>query len=203
MFRPLLGFIFNVLTGKYFEQSGRAINEDEILSIMEDRIREAQRRLESFFRAFIRGSIEADDFRIYASSELRNLYFQLAMLGSGGKNLISEKQINTVIGLLLEQYDYLEGLVLAIEAQEVSERQAISRLALYANAGRRAFWTMETELMSEAGFSEERRVLSPVENCASCTALAALDWQPIGSLPEPCDGSTECLTNCQCLKQYR
>ena len=41
------------------------------------------------------------------------------------------------------------------------------------------------------------------EHCPDCISFAAEGWQPIGHFPTPCDGSTQCLVNCQCHKEYR
>lgn len=77
------------------------------------------------------------------------------------------------------------------------------RAQMYANSAREAFHRAERVSKEAAGYAEERRVTTAAESCPDCRELAARGWQPIGSLPQPGDGSTVCLTNCQCYKEYR
>lgn len=205
MFRRLLGFLFRPRTLEYVDNNGNIVSESDILELMNDRVIESERRLEAYFRAYIRqdNDFEADDFRIQASAELRNAHFQLAMLAAGGRNFITEQQIRSIVDLLIVQFNYLEALVSRVEAEEVRDNEVLRRLAMYANSSREAFWLVETASRTRSGFTQERRVTTPAENCEDCISLEARGWQPIGTLPNPADGSTVCLTKCQCLKQYR
>ncbi len=50
-------------------------------------------------------------------------------------------------------------------------------------------------------YNEERRVLGDAMHCLDCPPLAALGWQPIGTLPMI--GDTECGGHCHCHFEYR
>ena len=51
-------------------------------------------------------------------------------------------------------------------------------------------------------FDEELWVLGIAEHCEDCVYYAGMDWQPIGTVPTPGDGSTQCIVNCYCHKEY-
>jgi len=51
--------------------------------------------------------------------------------------------------------------------------------------------------------NEEAWELGTAEHCGDCVAFASEGWQPLGTFPFPGDGSTQCMTNCQCSKIYR
>lgn len=82
------------------------------------------------------------------------------------------------------------------------------RSDLYANAARGTYEDMGSYVASvHLGKTEERRLLSPGDHCTNdhqytgCVELAAMGWQPIGSLPKI--GASPCRSNCRCRKEYR
>ncbi len=54
----------------------------------------------------------------------------------------------------------------------------------------------------EAVFDQERRWLSPVENCEDCEVYASMGWVPIGNLPA-CGENSSCRQNCACWFSFR
>jgi hypothetical protein len=52
------------------------------------------------------------------------------------------------------------------------------------------------------GDTEERNILSMVENCLDCVKYTGMSWQPIGTLPRPTK-KRRCMYNCQCRMEFR
>jgi hypothetical protein len=76
----------------------------------------------------------------------------------------------------------------------------IARIGLYASAGWAVLQGIKAAVAGKR-YTEERRVLSPAHHCEDCPPLAALGWQPIGTLPPI--GDSECGANCKCRFEYR
>jgi hypothetical protein len=53
----------------------------------------------------------------------------------------------------------------------------------------------------DAGFSEERSVLTPSESCDECISEDKAGWRPIGKVVAI--GDRTCLSNCNCYMLYR
>lgn len=76
----------------------------------------------------------------------------------------------------------------------------IARIGLYAAAGWAVLQGIKAAV-AKGKYTEERRVLSPAHHCEDCPPLAALGWQPIGTLPPI--GDSECGANCKCFMEWR
>lgn len=201
MFRPLIGFVYDKRAGRFRGIDGRFVAQTTIDELIQRRIDETSRRLYTYFLAVRNGSMSLADFRLLARIEIRNLSLQLLMLAKGGKDAVTNGDYIKAREYLIREYQYLEGLLEVI--LEISEREAQRRFNMYGSHAREMYWTGRTSVMIEAGFTQERRVLHPAEHCNDCIELAGRGWQPIGTLPEPGDGSTECLSNDKCTKEYK
>lgn len=78
-------------------------------------------------------------------------------------------------------------------------RDAMRRAA---QVGRTVMWDMRTKGEQALGKTEMRRIRGDSEHCPDCDEYAALQWQPIGSLPMPGEGSV-CGGHCRCSVVYR
>jgi hypothetical protein len=97
--------------------------------------------------------------------------------GRGGIEAMTQSDWGRLGAIIKEQYGYLRGFAQAITDGTLSEAQIKARAAMYVRSGREAFMR------------------------AQARALDAPD------LPAyPGDGTTDCLTNCQCrwiIREYR
>lgn len=155
----------------------------------------------------VAGKISPTQFRERMAAEIRIMHIGAATLGAGGILNLSENHMSLLNRRIAQQMAYLDNFV-----RDVQNRQAqgiplgnrdIARAGLYASAARvtasqaqRQFVTNQTR-----GESMERRVLGACEDhCADCESMAALGWQPVGSLPPI--GDSECGQNCCCHFEY-
>jgi hypothetical protein len=103
-------------------------------------------------------------------SRLKSLYVGEYMLGRGGKNAMTSSDYGRVGQLLREQYAFLRGFALEVQAGTMSEAQIAARTHLYHKSSVRAFET------------------GKVASYSATLTLPAM----------PGDGQTPCLANCHC-----
>ncbi len=83
------------------------------------------------------------------------------------------------------------------------EEQIRARVGMYVNSAREGYERAHERNAKALGMTEEKWELGEAEHCDDCVAYAAQGWQPIGTFPNPGDGSTQCLTNCKCHVIYQ
>jgi len=99
---------------------------------------------------------------------LKKSYIDMYTMGKGGRNNMTQADWGSIGGMLHEQYRHLDVLMKQVGAGEISPAQALSRLKMYENSSNEALWR---------GYTSDL---------------------PIDLPAYPGDGSTVCLTNCQC-----
>jgi len=204
--RSLARYGFNASTGRYRDlRTGRFVKTDFIVGVITDTIEHSFDDL----GALATQALDPDnpftlrELERAVIIELRNLHVQMTVLGAGGRKNVTPSQWGTLGNVLKKEYKFLRGFMRDIEAGKLSLAQIQSRLNMYGNKIYNSYWNSKATQMQAAGFTEERRVLQPAEHCNDCITLAARGWQPINTLPRPADGSTECLSNCKCIMEFR
>lgn len=195
---------FNPKTGEYRDASGQVITQKDVVEIMNSRITESTRRLEARFQQLVNPRVDFDlnAWNEQMAIEIRNLHVQMAILGRGSRDLMESSDWGRVGSEVKKQYKHLKGFAGDLSKKEMTFDEVKQRMSMYSNAAWKSMWKSRTKTMKKGGFTEEKRVLQPAEHCPDCIRLAG-KWAPIGSLPEPGDGSTRCLTNDKCIKIYR
>ncbi len=160
-----------------------------------------QSLVEHSLRQSIRAiSIDSPNLVEELMEEMKGEYIRQYLLGIGGADKMTASDWGSIGGMLREQYRYLKGFADSLVG--LSERQIAARIAMYINSAREAFERAKRKAAS--GATQERWVMDPeAEHCVDCVDYDSQGWQPIGTFPFPGDGSTECLTNCRCHKEYR
>ncbi len=95
----------------------------------------------------------------------------------------------------------LSSLTVIVTPEPMTAPQFIARLESYGDAVWQSGQDSNRSHAKAAGYGEERRVLGDALHCEDCPPLAALGWQPIGTLPMI--GDTECGGHCHCHFEYR
>ena len=136
--------------------------------------------------------------------EIVQAYTRQYALGRGGINAMTREDWRKLGKILDGQRKYYERFVREVTEGKLSEAQIGMRSSMYLSGARQAYELAFAEMQRAAGMQEERWVLSPgAKHCHDCLAFEAMGWQPLGTFPTPCDGSTQCLGNCRCHKEYR
>jgi hypothetical protein len=206
-------YVYVASVGRYRDvNTGRFVAEQVVLDSMQDRIDDGFDRMESFLAAIVDEESEfaLADWQQAMAVELRNMHYQMMLMGIGGMNNATPADYGRLGQTLKAEYEFLQGFANDIAAGKLSEAQIRARMELYANKIWYSFWAAKTEAMKrDAGATHEARELDPAaEHCTThngkegCVELAAKGIQPIGTLPNPGDGSTPCLSNDKCRKVY-
>lgn len=149
------------------------------------------------------GALSAADYGSFFREEIKREYLRQYLLGIGGREQMTAADWGSIGGMLREQYGWLQGFLDEIASGNLTEAQIMARARMYLNSAREAYERAHAKTAVAGGMTEELWALGEAEHCPDCLAYAAEGWQPVGTFPEPGDGSTQCLTNCQCHKAYR
>lgn len=133
-----------------------------------------------------------------------------ALVANGGADNQDESNALLVAAGIAAMLAFLQTFAQEIQTgKQLLNGLLLSRTDLYALGGRDAYEEARRNGFIFSGMAtQERRVLQPGANhCVSndeqegCIELAALGWQPIGTLPRLYD--TPCRTNCLCTFIFR
>jgi len=120
----------------------------------------------------------------------------------GGWAQMSQSDWGKVGAQIKAQYAYLNNFAQEIASgKQALNGQVLARADMYGKATHSTYEAIRGQMAEVRGMTEERRVLTPGENCPDCIDYAAQGWQPIGSLPVI--GDSVCMTNCRCEFEYR
>lgn len=149
--------------------------------------------------------LTSGDWRTLMREELKHEYIRQYLLGRGGLGQMKASDWGRIGGMLADQYRYLEGFAAQVAGlTEAQIKSRVFRSAMYFNSAREAFERAQAVAVKRAGLDEERWRRDPAaESCGDCEDNEGQGWQPVGTFPFPGDGNTQCLTNCQCHKEYR
>lgn len=174
-----------------------------------------QALLEELGQQFIDGEISLGDLEAELKDELKAEYIRQYLFGVGGEANMTAEDWQQVATDLEKQYRYADNFLAQLEEADALQLEdggeALAalfwRFGLYAVAAG-AIYEYANKLAAEREEKDEERwmldeALARDRHCEGCLGYADLDWVPIGTLPEPGDGSTPCEVNCHCWKEYR
>lgn len=200
----LVGFLWDAAIARYRNRAtGRLVSEKRILSMAEEYAEYSRSNIEALTRRFVEGELDLATWQERMARELKNAHIVAHLAGRGGRRAATQADWGQLGGRLRYEYERLTMFARDIKAGTLTQAQIEARAKTYAGAVRKSYFDGKTRAATAApDLVEERRVLSPVENCEDCQRYADMGWQPIGTLPEPGEGS-RCRGNCRCTKEYR
>ena len=153
------------------------------------------------------GQLNTHDWTLLMRDEVKDAYIQEYVLGRGGLDQMTQADWGSIGGALREQYRYLDNFARQIADGSVTPAQIAARARMYAKSAREAFERAQRRVAIAAGMTQIKWTLMPAEHCPDCVAFADLGWQNIADDPyrgaTPTSGHTQCLTNCQCIFDFR
>ncbi len=149
-------------------ETGRFVGIDDMNSLRAEFMTTQRLRLEGLTDGYSSGTIDYTTYHKQVNDIIRETYIDNYVMGAGGRNNMTQKDWGSVGGMLKEQYGYLNPFMAEIESGKLSPAQIDARMRMYINSANEAFWR---------GFSRDFPLKLP---------------------HYPGDGSTMCLTNCQC-----
>lgn len=151
------------------KRTGRFITETNMRAFMET-YQEARTEIgRNLAGRLANNEITLQQWTLQMRGEIRNTFSAEYMAGRGGRNAMTQADWGRVGSMLRGQYQFLDGFARDIAAGNLSEAQIAARANLYFGSARQAF--------------ERAKAIS----------------RGMPDLPAyPCDGSSECLSNCHC-----
>lgn len=207
-------FGWNEAAGRYIDlSSGRFVPFADVRDALESVMDASGARMNLLTDQLIAEQISLAEWQIGMMEEIKIAHTAAAASASGGWAQMSQSDWGAVGRLVRDQYDFLRNFANEIASgQQRLDGTARVRTDLYAQAARGTF--EETRRRYERlknGMEEEARILGEADHCSSdddpngeregCLELAALGWQPIGTLPKI--GNSVCITRCHCHFIYR
>ena len=161
---------WNLKAKRYQDAStGRFMARDEVLGLVQQSLDASGNVTDTLAGLAAGGQLAPGDWRDMMRSEIKGEYLRQYMTGRGGRAQMTYSDWGRCGAMLKAQYKWLEGFAEQVATGELSEAQIRARARLYVDSARQAY---------EKG---------------NARALGAPD------LPAyPGDGSTACLSNCQC-----
>lgn len=143
------------------------------------------------------------DWQSNLRNAIKSEYISQYLAGRGGVGEMTQADWGRVGGIIGEQYRYLDRFADEIKSGVLSEAQIRARSRMYLRSSREAYERAKLQAFQDAGVDEEAWFLGIAEHCEDCVEFENEGWQELGYFPFPGEGSTICLTNCQCHKLYR
>lgn len=183
--------------------TGRYMSLRTVLEYVDKSIAASGNAADTVTTMLINGNLAPGDFGDSLRDELKREYIRQYLLGIGGREQMGPRDWGSVGGMLKEQYKHLDGFIAEIKDGNLTEEQIRARVGMYVNSAREGYERAHERNAKALGMTEEKWELGEAEHCDDCVAYAAQGWQPIGTFPNPGDGSTQCLTNCKCHVIYQ
>jgi hypothetical protein len=188
----------------YYRRRGETLAWQRVRGEMEAYIRSAQGNMRNLSDQLIARRISLAEWQLGMQREIKIVCTISGVLGRGGWMALSQADYDFLNRLTARQFSYLNKFAreIASGAQPLNGHLR-RRSEMYAKAARGVFEEMRRRFeQMDNGKVFERRVLGAGEHCQTrgdipgCVELAALGWQPIGTLPPI--GESPCITNCKC-----
>ena len=178
----------------------QAMRETAIDALQEN----SKRQIKNALERYSQGRINHKALGVELTGIVKRQALASAIIGVRGVGNLTDNVLTAVKRQLSVQLAYLDGFLNDIEGRTLTSRDK-ARAAQYANAAWAMSQTANRQFnLDGAGAAsqlEERRRLGGSEHCDDCIEMAD-EWQPIGTLPVPGQGSV-CGSNCRCTMEYR
>jgi hypothetical protein len=184
---------------------GQLVSRERIIEGLRSMTLQSQKLLSDLAEDVVAGYLLPADFQQAAMLTLRSLYGSTSALARGGWDRMDAAAWGRNGQLLRTEYTYLRRFTQELTDGNLTAAQARMRAGLYAGRAYSRFWDEDRRVaIAENRGTEERWIaLDDPATCGDCLTLEAKGWVPIGTLPNPGDGSTECLGNCRCRRDTR
>lgn len=174
--------------------TGRFVSQAQVDNEMRVHQEATIPNLQNLTRELYAGNMTVEQWQITTATELRNARLSQAMLAVGGRANMTSANNGRVGAQLRRDYGYLNNFAQEVANGQVSEAQALARIAQYGRATQSSYWNEWARQQPAINW-----VLHPAEHCGDCIELAANSPYTANTLPTlPGAGATQCRSNCQC-----
>lgn len=196
--------VYDLRTARYHDPSrGYAIiSFKEARQVIDAEIDASATRMKRYGREYAAGTININQWRDSMAAEIKLNHFINYAAGKGGFERLTPADYKKIEAEVKRQFKYLERFARHIDANpaRAETKGFLSRVSLYAEAGRDTYEEARREAHREAGYGWERNVLHALESCVGCVAESSRGWQPIGTLRRI--GRRICMVRCKCTFEF-
>jgi len=193
---------FSKSTQRYRDtRSGKFLSAEKLTQLIRTNNSQLAQSLDALNTLIIDDKITVSEWQSQAAEVLKRLHIQNYLLGRGGKQALTQRDYGLIGQKVQGQYRYLQGLSNDLLLGKMTEKQFRSRTQLYVNAANGTYELGRFEGFKSAGFKWEKRTRHALESCQECLAFSQMNWQPLGTLPNP-GVNCQCKSNCKCRKEY-
>jgi hypothetical protein len=188
---------------RYLDTNGDTVPITTIRDLvysMTDAAREEAAQLTALYTS---GDITLDQWQREMKRLIKTQHVASAVAAGGGFQQMTPSDWGWIGYSVKTQYNMLNKFKDEIKGSEQgfeelpSTEELQARAAMYPSSAKGSFNGMYRRLEAKNGANEEKRVLSNgSKHCKDCEAIAAMDWQPILTLPAI--GDSVCISNCNC-----
>lgn len=187
---------------RYRYPNGRLVPERTVENRAQRYVEDAGREMRGLTDRLINESLSLPEFEAEMRRLMKDVHINMLRLGAGGRAAATSQHYGKAGAILREQYRFLRGFVDDLRAGRYASApgQARARAQMYGKAAYQSYWAARQYAAQAAGYLWKRRVLHPGESCEDCVAQSQLGLVPIDDprVTGVRDGSTRCLTNCNC-----
>jgi hypothetical protein len=200
---PRWPFLWNAQALRYVDAAtGRFVSRLQVRAAIDAALDSAGRRMQAATIALQRKAVSVERWRLEMRREIKNVHLYSAAAARGGWAEFTQAELGRVGYIVGDQYAYLDRFARDLQAGRVPrDGRILSRVQMYAQAGRRTYHVTDARIHLEHGYSEERNIVMAGEACTGCQDEEARDWVPIGELVPI--GLRPCLSRCRCTVEYR
>lgn len=139
------------------------------------------------------------DLADFIRTEVKNVHLQAAMLGRGGRGMMTQSDWGKVGSILKREYGFINNLIDDFYYGTITVGQLRARLQAYSNKANYTYHLMRAKAQKGAGRVRYMRVLNAKESCPTCPPKAG-KWGDFESLELglPADGNDACGSFCKC-----
>ena len=193
-------FIYNRETNRYrYKDSGRFAPKSAIINLTKKNIKNTEKELETITGLLFDGNMRLDDWQRTSAKTIKTLHLEHLLLGKGGVNNTNDSDYLAIGRDLRKEYGYLRQFAQDIKDGKVSRKQALTRVKMYGNKSRHAYW-VGNDRANNKGWMKRNLGLTDIY-CEDCLRYFSLGWQPRGTLPMPTE-ACQCRANCKCSVIY-
>jgi hypothetical protein len=196
-------YVYNPKSRRYkIRATGRYISAKQVRGAVDSVIDAQTSKIRTIAQSLVEGRISLATFQIMTGATVKETHVMMAAAAAGGINGLSASDLGYIGNLVKAQYTYLRGMTKDIySGSQALDGSLVARVALYTQAARGSYEEMSRREASQAGITEERRILGPADHCQDCVSQARKGWQPAGVL-NPI-GDSQCMANCHCTFDFR
>lgn len=189
-------YTFGHRTGRYRDEAGRFVPERLVREAVDRVTDEASARLAALSDRLAAQEIALSTWQREAMAIVKDAHLAAGIAAHGGTASMDQHTYGAIGHQIRDEYQYLQHFAEAIANGSQPMPGVSARAQQYGQATRSTFEGIRARDDLLRGMDEERNILHASESCQQCRDIAAMGWQPIGSLPPV--GSRQCRSNDRC-----